>query len=147
MKRIVLGALLCAALSGAAFSQTEPARDVAGGTIEIAGVVEANTVDSITVRADSGGTVQMAFDRGTVGALGHPVGSRVEARFHHDELGQPVADEIRALAGGTAVVAAARSYDTAAPAETLPRSASSLPLLGLLGLLSISAATLVRAAR
>ena len=134
-------------MSGATLAQTEPAGEQAAGTIEIMGVVEANAVDSITIRADSGGQIKMTFDRETVGALGHPVGSRVEASFHHDQAGTAVADEIESVGGGFAGVAEVRSDETGGYAEPLPGTASRLHLLGLVGLFSISAAALVRATR
>lgn len=180
MKRIVLIAALFLAVSGVAVAQQDMGNVPSSGATFTTGVVEANAVDSITIREDDGRVITFLIDDKTVGALGHSAGTRVRVNFHRNDLDQGVADEIQGAGSGAQMEATAEAKVIADPVlpsgppieetkvavaepapapavetapeepaytEPLPATASHLFELGLLGLLALSAATVVRFAR
>ena len=105
MKKLTLiAALLCLAVSGAAVAQQDMGNMATSGATYATGEVQANAVDSITVKEDNGQVVTFLIDDKTVGALGHPSGSRVRINFHRNDLDQGVADEIQGVGGDAKVV-------------------------------------------
>jgi hypothetical protein len=181
MKRFALIAAIFLAVSGVAVAQQDMGNVSAAGATYTTGVVEANAVDSITIREDDGRVLTFLIDGKTVGALGHSAGSRVRIDFHRNELDQGVADEIQGVSSGNEMAAVAEAKVVTEPVlpsgppieeetqvavaepepepvviETAPEPAYTEPLpatgsrlfeLGLLGLLALSAATVIRFAR
>ena len=182
MKRFALIAAIFLAVSGVAVAQQDMGNVPSAGATYTTGVVEANAVDSITIREDDGRVLTFLIDGKTVGALGHAAGSRVRINFHRNELDQGVADEIQGVSSGNEMAAVAEAKVVTEPVlpsgppieetkvavaepapepvviepapapepaytEPLPATGSRLFELGLLGLLALSAATVVRFAR
>ena len=181
MKRFALITALCLAVTGAAVAQQDMGNVKVTGATYTTGVVESNNTDSMTFREDTGDLRTVLFDEGTVGALGHPPGSRVRVNFHTNEQDQAIADEIQGLKSddvaanmpeakvisepvlpsGPAIEEPAVAVATPEPAAVaepepavepaaeapLPRTGSNLYGLGLIGLLSLAAATVIRVVR
>ncbi len=175
MKRLALFAVLLVLAGGIAWAQQDMGRSSVAGAGFTTGVVELFDKTSMSLREDSNRVVTILIVPGTVGADHELVGSRVRVTFHHNDNNQAIADEIQAVAGEKQEVAAAPVYQptptpapaptvvekkayTPAPAytapapepmveKTLPRTASPLAAIGLLGLLSLGGALVVRFTR
>lgn len=174
MKKLALFAGLIALVGGTAVAQQDMGNASVSGATYTTGIVESIDGSQLTLRDDAKQVVTILIAKGTVGAKNHPVGSRVRVNFHHNEDGQSVADEIQgagAVTEGTEVKATVATAPTtpelvadtqtvttpSSPPEptaddstseaSLPRTASPLAAIGLLGLLSLAGALVIRLVR
>lgn len=155
MKRTLL--LTCAfmlAIAGAAVAQTAdtvtpaPAAPTALATstteLSVSGKVVSSTATELVIDSDAGQRMTFALDGDTTPATSFTAGERVTVQYH-------------TLSGGTVYHAATIALlpeDKVEPPvaevaelDSLPNTASGLPLLGLLGLLAVGGAVTVRMAR
>lgn len=172
---ICASALLSLVLLGPATAQQDMGNTVAVGATYTTGVVTARTPDSVTVMKDNGEAVTLLVEVATVGASTLQVDQRVRIDYHVNEYGQAVADVIQAgesqpsttvaaieptvaplpepapVAAETNVAefepAPAIERELEAQTETLPATASRLPLLLLLGTTALLGAAALRLAR
>jgi len=174
--RICAAALFALGLATVATAQQDMGNIATSGATYTTGVLTARGADSITVARDDGEVVTMLVDVGTVGADAATLDQRVRVDYHVNEQGQAVADVVQAGGPpATTVVTTAsapppqplaaeepapepqlepqpaieRELETRAEAapETLPATASGLPLLLLLGATALAGAAVVRLAR
>jgi len=181
MKHLTMFAVLIALAGGTAFAQQDMGNSSVSGATFTTGIVESIDASQLTLRDQADRVTTILIEKGTVGAMNHPVGSRVRVNFHTNESGQSVADEIQGAPGEvqaaeaevhgetvtsdpatTASTHAATThaqkpntateptYEEDSETEatsTLPRTASSHAAIGLLGLLSLCGALVIRVSR
>lgn len=169
MRKIALLTAVALLLGGVAFAQQDMGNVPGTGATYTTGIVEAFDGSAVTLREDSDRVVTILVAKATVGA-DHPlVGSRVRVNFHRNESNQWVADEIQGLPG-TVTPPAAIVHTTpvmpteppqptyakapkpaptapepqAEPMAALPKGASPLATIGLIGLLALGGALALR---
>jgi hypothetical protein len=160
-RTFILTCAFTSAIAGVAAAQTaDKPKDPAATTalaaastdISVSGKVVSSTSTELVIHTDAGRPMTFQLDPKTHPAASFTVGERVTVQYH-------------SLSGGTvyqaASIALARYDDPAEPANTeprdyeadtstrsrLPATASVLPMIGLLGLLAVSGALVVRMAR
>ena len=173
MRKIALLTVFALLVGGAAFAQQDMGNAATTGAGYMTGVVESADSSALTLRDDSDRVLTLLIDKGTVGADHSLVGSRVRVTFHRNDANQMVAREIQGLAGEESKPAAIvhtapvmpnqppaqptytkqtvvtpepapMAEPMAEPAPSLPRGASPLATLGLLGLIALGGALALR---
>ena len=128
MKRFALIVAVCLVAGGAAWAQQDLGNVRVAGATYTTGTVESNALDSLTFRDDAGQLLTVLFDNGTVGALGHPVGSHVRVDFHLNDRGQAIADEIQGKTTDAELAASANYGAPQAQVVSEPVMPSSPPI-------------------
>ena len=176
MRRIALFTALVLLAGGIAFAQQDMGNVSTPGASYTTGIVEAADRSAFTLKEDSGRLITILLSQATVNADHATPGSRVRVNFHKDDQNRPVADEIQGIKLEVAQAPAPELKVTysdipatpapapryvpppaappAAPPATepvtaapLPRTASPLAGIALLGLLAMGAAVAIRFAR
>jgi hypothetical protein len=159
MKRISIFLICALALVGtgaAAAQQAQPAQlqpnPPASAPLEtrtaettVSGTVVSATSSQLVINSDAGTRMTFALD--PTSTTRFTVGERVTVDYH-TETGGTVHQAVRVAAAQPAAVTPradtdSRDYDD----DSLPATAGSLPLIGLLGLLAVGGAVAVRVAR
>ena len=161
LRTLLLTCACVLAIAGVATAQTTDTTQTAPVTttdlatasseISVSGTVVSSTSTELVIDSTAGKRMSFALDRNAIPAANFTVGEHVTVRYH-------------SLSGGTVYQAAniavdpqaevdpmtkvePQNYDVAATdSSQLPRTASNLPLIGLLGLLALSGAAVTRVA-
>jgi hypothetical protein len=140
-------------IAGAATAQPLETRQVPATTalaqsssdISVSGKVVSSTSTELVIDAEGGKRMTFALDPTTTPATTFKAGERVTVQYHSNSGGTVY--QAASVAVEPAGVERREQPVTTTKSETLPRTASSLPWIGLLGLLAVSGAAVVRMAR
>lgn len=102
--------------------------------ISVSGEVVSSTSTELVIDSDAGERMTFALDPETSEVASFTAGERVTVRY-------------RTSSSGTVYQAASIAVEPPAEVESLPATASSLPLIGLLGLLALGGAAALRVVR
>jgi hypothetical protein len=172
MRKIAFALFAVLVVAGAASAQQDMGNYSLTGVTYTTGIVETADSSAIALREDSGRLVTILLSTQTVNVNHATPGTRVRVNFHTDDQNRPVADEIQGIPEpltekvtpepkvtytdvATPPAAAPEPYVAPAPEpapvpaepEPLPKTASSIPAIALVGLLSFAAALAVRFVR
>jgi hypothetical protein len=167
-RTFILTCAFTSAIAGVAAAQTadkpkDPATTTAlaaaSTDISVSGKVVSSTSTELVINTDAGRPMTFQLDPKTHPAASFTVGERVTVQYH--SLSGGTVYQAASIALDPQAKVAARYDDPAEPANTeprdyeadtstrsrLPATASVLPMIGLLGLLAVSGALVVRMAR
>lgn len=161
-RTLLLTSALMLAIAGAAAAQmadtTKPVPDAtatlatSNSETSVSGTVVSSTSTELVINSDAGQRMTFVLDPKILPAASFTVGGRVTVQYHTSSSGNVYQSSTVALAPQAKVETPAKVEPQANDATTpvsprLPKTASNLPLIGLLGLLAMGGAVVVRVAR
>jgi hypothetical protein len=115
--------------------------------ISVSGKVVSSTATELVIETDAGQRMTFALDPAITPAKTFTAGERVAVKYHSSSGGTVYQAASITVEPKTEVEPPVGSVTTSASDDRLPRTASALPLIGLLGLLAMVGAVSVRMAR